>query len=105
MNEHTKLPWKITDGNRAGDVYVGNDDNTHMIIVTDLFFLGNAKDVAELIVRACNSYKKMLTACEISETCFRKLANISMLASSKDVLLDNANLIQATIKTAEKQND
>ncbi len=43
---------------------------------------------------------KLLLACKVSETCFRKLARLEILKSSKHVLLDNASLIKAAIAAA-----
>ena len=61
-------------------------------------------ETAELIVRACNCHKTLLDACEISEICFRKLADIGTLGTSKHVLLDNANMIKSVIAKANKEN-
>ncbi|KKM04383.1 hypothetical protein LCGC14_1764840 [marine sediment metagenome] len=64
MSEHAELPWKIVDGNRAGDVYVGNKD-MHIAIVTPQLPGGStAQANAEYIVLACNSRKDLLAACK-----------------------------------------
>ena len=52
-------PLRITDRNRAGDVYIGNDDETHMVIVVDTPFCKAVKVRAAYIVQACNEYKDL----------------------------------------------
>ena len=104
MTEHTELPWKIEirqnniailSGDKVVALMCVKPDNDHLYkpIVVEAN--------AEYIVQACNSRKDLLAACEISETCFRKLAEIDILTMSKPVLLDNANLIKAAIKKAK----
>lgn len=61
MSKHTELPWKITDGNRNGDVYIGSEKQHHFIIVENSPFSGgDAKATAELIVRVCNEYEELI---------------------------------------------
>lgn len=78
--EHTELPWKITDANRNGDVYIGNKHTHHMIIVESSPLKGETQADAEFIVRACNSYEDLLAICRASAKAFRKLSNGAMAA-------------------------
>ncbi len=55
---------------------------------------------AEYIVRAVKSHEDMKAACNISATCFRKLAGLDLLAMSKSILLDNVKLIEAALAKA-----
>ena len=98
--EHTKLPWKTEGG--ASDqpdprwqIYSDSEELTLAVTCG-----GNDRANGEFIVRACNAYDDLLDACEISSGTFRKLANIGMLSSSKAVLIDNAEIIEAAIKKA-----
>ncbi len=63
MNKHTELPWKITDEHPNGEIYIGTEQDIHLIIVTP--FPGrDVLAIAELIVLACNSRKDLLAACK-----------------------------------------
>jgi len=56
------------------------------------------------IARACNSHQKLLAACKLSEECFRELSALQILSElSRAVCVDNANLIRAAIREAEKE--
>ena len=55
---------------------------------------------AEITVKENEIRSELLTACETSAACFRKLANVAMLSSSKPVLIDNAEIIEAAIAKA-----
>ena len=101
MSEHTELPWYVDDSvdiRKCPDSFIATC-NGHCNGRTLSFAQDEAN--AKYIVRACNSHKDLLEACNISEACFRKLADIDVLAMSKYILLDNAKLIKAAIKKAE----
>lgn len=94
--EHSKLPYG-TDVTRtlifSGKKIIADTYDSDTVLTNKETAQANAK----FIVLACNAHEDLLAACEVSETCFRKLSAIDTLASSKHVLLDNAKLIKAAI--------
>lgn len=73
MSEFTPIPWKITDSNRHGDIYIGSEGSHHFIIVEHGPFTGgDTKATAEFIVRACNSFGELLEACKMAHIIMEK---------------------------------
>ncbi len=100
MNKHTKGPWFYQE---KSDVYthiVRAESNPNGIICS----CGQSSDgVDEANARLIAAAPELLTACKVSAACFRKLASIGILSSSRDVLLDNAKLIASAISKAESE--
>ncbi len=78
MSKHTKLPWKITDENRAGDIYIGNKDMHVLIVTPQLLGDSTGPANAEYIVRACNSHEDLLKACEKSWKLLQEVARMNI---------------------------
>ena len=96
MTEHTKLTF-ITKPCSIPGQYILVDKETN----GDKLSLQMPIEIAAFIVRDHNSHDALVAACETSAKCYRKLAGIGMLSSSKAVLIDNAEIIEAALKLAK----